>query len=391
MQAAAVLWHINTLSNQPIALGGVGLVQIAPVLLLSLVAGVTADSLDRRRLILLTQSSLAALAGLLGWMTLRGTASIPAIYAIIAISAAVLAFDAPARQSLIPNLVPARALTNAFSLSSIARHFGAVLGPTVGGIILASFGVGYAYLLNAISYLGVILALVLMGPIPQHTTVHTPVGPKQTALRRSALDGLRFVRSQPIILSSMLLDFFATFFSSATYLLPIFATEILASGPQGYGWLVSAPSIGAGLVALWLAFRERIRSQGPVLLYSVGIFGLSSILFGLSRSFWLTFAALALNGAADGVSTIIRNTIRQLQTPDHLRGRMTSVNQMFFMGGPQLGELEAGLLAQWIGAPLAVVSGGVLCLLTLGGITVRYPQLRRYSGDEPIRAGVPGT
>ena len=195
-------------------------------------------------------------------------------------------------------------------------------------------------------------------------------------------EGIRFIRRQPIVLSSMLLDFFATFFSSATALLPIFAKDILHVGPVGYGWLVSAPSVGAVSAAVVLSFVRQIRQQGRVLLQAVTIFGLATVVFGISRNFWLTFGALALTGASDNVSAIIRNTIRQLQTPDHLRGRMVSVNQIFFMGGPQLGELEAGLLAQWLGAPFSVVSGGVGCLIAVLWVVRRWPQLRRYSGDE---------
>jgi MFS family permease len=203
--------------------------------------------------------------------------------------------------------------------------------------------------------------------------------------------GLRFVTGQPVILSSMLLDFFATFFSSATYLLPIFAVDILGVGAQGYGWLVSAPPIGAGLVALALAFRQTIQNQGRVLLGAVAGFGVATIVFGFSHSYALTFIALAVTGATDSVSMIIRNTIRQVQTPDRLRGRMTSVNQIFFMGGPYLGEVEAGIVGQIFGAPFAVISGGVGCLAALAWINVRFPQLRRYRGDEPVRAGQPAT
>jgi MFS family permease len=187
----------------------------------------------------------------------------------------------------------------------------------------------------------------------------------------------------------MLLDFFATFFSSATALLPIFAREILGVGAIGYGWLVAAPAIGAGAAAMVVVTRRQIPSQGRTLLVAVTGFGLATIVFGLSRSFWLTFAALALTGVTDGISTIIRNTIRQLRTPDNLRGRMTSVNQLFFMGGPQLGELEAGLVAQLWGAPLSVLTGGIGCLLAVIWVRLRYPQLIHYKGTEPVLAGVP--
>jgi MFS family permease len=185
----------------------------------------------------------------------------------------------------------------------------------------------------------------------------------------------------------MLLDFFATFFSSATALLPIFAKEILRVGAVGYGWLVSAQSVGAVCAALVISIRGQIAGQGKMLVRAVAVFGVATVVFGLSRNYWLTFGALAVAGASDAVSTILRNTIRQLQTPDRLRGRMVSVTQIFFMGGPQLGELEAGLVAQVFGAPLSVVSGGLGCLLAVAWVARKWPALRGYHGDEAVVAG----
>jgi MFS family permease len=185
----------------------------------------------------------------------------------------------------------------------------------------------------------------------------------------------------------MLLDFFATFFSSATALLPIFAKEILRVGPVGYGWLVSAESVGAVFAALAISLRGQIAHQGRVLMQAVAMFGVATVVFGLSHNYWLTFGALALAGASDAVSTILRNTIRQILTPDRLRGRMVSVNQIFFMGGPQLGELEAGLVAQIFTPALSVVSGGLGCLLAVAWVARKWPALRNYRGDELAPAG----
>jgi MFS family permease len=183
----------------------------------------------------------------------------------------------------------------------------------------------------------------------------------------------------------MLLDFFATFFSSATVLLPIYAQDILKVGAKGYGWLYAAPSLGALVTGAFMVhFVDRIEGRGKVLLWSVAGYGLATIGFGLSRSFMLTFVCLALTGAADTVGMVLRNILRQLATPDALRGRMTSVNMVFFMGGPQLGELEAGLAAHWIGAPLAVVTGGLGCLVATAWVAAGSPALRRYRGDESV-------
>jgi MFS family permease len=383
MQFAAILWHINELSGEPIALGGVGLARIAPVLAFSLLAGALADAWNRRRLMLLTQTTLALLAALLGWITRSGHDTIWAIYAVTALSAGATAFDLPARQSLIPNIVPREHLTSAFSLGSIAFQTGAILGPALGGLVMARLSLDWAYWINAISYLAVIVALLLMGPVPQEPTRGSNGGVSLSAV----VEGVRFIQGQPIVLSSMLLDFFATFFSSATALLPIFAKEILRVGPVGYGWLVSAESVGAVFAALAISLRGQIAHQGRVLMQAVAMFGVATVVFGLSHNYWLTFGALALAGASDAVSTILRNTIRQILTPDRLRGRMVSVNQIFFMGGPQLGELEAGLVAQIFTPALSVVSGGLGCLLAVAWVARKWPRLRNYRGDEPAPAG----
>ena len=193
------------------------------------------------------------------------------------------------------------------------------------------------------------------------------------------MEGLRFVFRAPLIRSTMILDFFATFFSSATALLPIFAQDILHVGAHGYGWLYAAPAVGAvvGSVAM-IRFSDLIERRGPVLVTAVVAYGIATVVFGFSRSFWLTWACLAASGLADSVSMVIRNLIRQLETPDALRGRMTGINMVFFQGGPQLGELEAGLVANWKGAPFSVVSGGLGCLVATACIVAATPALWRY-------------
>jgi MFS family permease len=188
----------------------------------------------------------------------------------------------------------------------------------------------------------------------------------------------------------MILDFFATFFASANTLMPFIARDVLNVGAVQYGWLSAAQSIGAVLAALAVSQIEHIRRQGVVFLSSVVVFGVATILFGFARSFLISMLALVLVGAADSVSTIIRNTIRQLQTPDYIRGRMTSINQIFFMGGPQLGEVEAGLVAQFFSVPFAIISGGIGTLVVVAWISRRWPQLRNYDGEEPKLAEAVG-
>jgi MFS family permease len=383
MQVWSIFWHIRTLTDQPIALGGVGLARIIPIIVFSLIGGAMADVVNRRNLIFITQTAMTLGALTLALLTFSGKIVLWHIYALTALQAMAVAFDAPARQSLVPNLVPARDLPNAFSMNSLAMNTGSIVGPALSGLVIAYLGQPYTYLFNAISYLAVLLALLLMGPVEQQVSAEK----RATVSLTSIKEGIQFILGQPIILATMVLDFFATFFSSANTLMPIFARDILNVGAVEYGWLSSAQSIGAVSAALVISQLREIRRQGPIFLISVVIFGIATIFFGLSTTFWMAMLALIVIGAADSVSTIIRNTIRQLQTPDYIRGRMTSVNQIFFMGGPQLGEVEAGVVAQLFSAPMAVITGGVGCILAVGWITRRWPQIARYNGDEPIRAG----
>jgi MFS family permease len=382
MQTAALLWHIRSLTDQPIALGGIGLARILPVIMFSLIGGALADTVNRRNLMFLTQSCLALLALILGLLTLSGQISLWHIYLLTALQAVAASFDLPARQAIVPNLVPARDLSSAFSVNSIAFQAGAIIGPALSGLLIAYMGLQYIYLFNAISYLAVLAALLAMGPIPQ---VVQPGRPKISL--NSIREGIQFIRHQPIILSTMLVDFTATFFSSANTLLPIITKDVLKAGAVTYGWLSAGQSIGAVIAAAIISQMQSIRRQGMIFLSAVIVFGMATIAFGLSTSVVAALAALILIGAADSVSTIIRNTIRQLQTPDHIRGRMTSVNQIFFMGGPQLGEVEAGLVAQFFSAPIAVISGGVGCILAVLVVMRVWPHLSMYNGDEPSAAG----
>ncbi len=385
MQVWALFWHSRTLTDQPIALGGVGLARILPVIVFSLLGGAVADVANRRRVLFITQGSIGLIALVLAILTLNGNIALWQIYLLTALQAVAVSFDQPARQALVPNLVPARDLPNAFSMMSIAFQTGAIVGPALSGLIIAYWGQPYTYLINAASYLAVILALILLGPVSQQTAVGRDARINLPAIR----EGVQFIMSQPIILSSMILDFFATFFSSANTLMPIVARDILHVGAVEYGWLSAAQSVGAVTAALAISQMSAIRRQGPIFLGAVVVFGAATVVFGMVRGFLLAFFALMVIGAADAVSTIIRNTIRQLHTPDYIRGRMTSVNQIFFMGGPQLGEVEAGVVAQLFGAPFAIISGGLGCILAVTWIARRWPQLRAYNGDEPLRAGAP--
>jgi MFS family permease len=383
MQIWALFWHIRELTDQPIALGGIGAARILPVIVFSLLGGAVADSSNRRMIIFVTQTVAALIALTLGLLTDYGQISLWHIYALTAVQAVAIAFDGPARQALVPNLVPAKDLHNAFSMTSIAFQTGSIVGPALTGFAIAFAGQAAVYYINAVSFLAVILALVLIGNVTQ-TFGKQSKGVSLSSIR----DGIRFILSRPIIFSTMILDFIATFFASANTLMPIVARDILRVGVVEYGWLSAAQSVGAVLAALVVSQVQELRKQGLLFMASVVVFGAATIVFGLSKIFVLAWCALVITGAADSVSTIVRNTIRQIRTPDELRGRMTSVNQIFYQGGPQLGEVEAGLVAQFFGAPFAIISGGIGCIVGALWISRRWPQLTTYNGDEPVPAAL---
>ncbi|MBU2611663.1 MAG: MFS transporter [Chloroflexi bacterium] len=396
MQLWALFWHVRTLTDQPIAISAIGAIRFVPILIFSLIGGLVADRYNRRNILFVTQATAMLVALTLGLLTLTGRIQLWHLYFLTGIQAVAISFDMPARASLIPNLLPREDLPSAFSLQSIAMNTGSIIGPALSGLVIGYWGQEYTYLINAVSFLAVIAALIYMGRVPQLTKAFGNLASALTDIR----EGIRYILRQQIILSSMILDFFATFFSSANTLLPYVARDILHVNEVAYGWLASAQSIGAVTAGVILSQHTNIRRQGRLLLGSVTVFGLATILFGfgyragpqaiiagISAGYILTFVALILVGAGDSVSTILRNTIRQLQTPDNMRGRMTSINQIFFQGGPQLGEVEAGIVAQVFSVPAAIVSGGIGCILGVIWISRKWPQLRNYNGDEPILAG----
>jgi MFS family permease len=374
MQSAAILWQVYALTHNPLALGLVGLCRLVPVFLFGILSGVVADSVDRRKLMILTQTGMAVVALAFAAFSFSNTMTIGLLYGLMILSSSFGAFDAPARQSLIPTLVPREDMANAFSLNSTMMQAATVAGPAAAGLMIGRAGLGWVYLINAVSFLAVIFSLLAM------TGVGGRIQDRARVSFGAAAEGMRFVFSHPIIRSTMLLDFIATFFASATALLPIFATDILRVGAEGYGVLYSAAAVGALTMGVILSLLHRIPRQGVVLLAAVGLFSLATVVFGISRIFWLTFIALAVTGATDMISMVVRNTARQLQTPDALRGRMVSLNMIFFMGGPQLGEFEAGAVAGWIGAPASVILGGLGSLIATAWVAATTPELRNYNG-----------
>jgi MFS family permease len=394
MQVAAIDWHIWLLTHSPLALGAVGLVRAVPIVVFSLWGGVAADRFDRKRVMIAAESVMIGSALLLAVLTLLGRETLPAIYALTAVSSGATAFDNPARHALVPRLVPGEDLPGALALMISVFQAANIGGPAIAGLLIAGgsglFGPSAAhpaastrslaliYGLNAVSFLAVVGALLLV----RASGAAAGSGPHEPLLA-SLRSGLKFVFSTPILVSTMTLDFFATFFSGSMSLLPIFADRVLKTGPVGYGALRAAPGLGALAGSIYNSLVPLPKRQGRVLLWAVFAYGVATVVFGLSRNVALTFAALAATGLADVVSTAIRLTVRQLVTPDELRGRMTSVNMVFFMGGPQLGELEAGFVA-WLfrpvalGATVSVVSGGLATVVVAGVVAAAFPVVREY-------------
>ncbi len=371
MHVVAVSWQVYQLTRNPLALGGIGVARIVPLVLLALGSGVLADALDRRKLMLFSQIAMMFCSASLALASSLGFVSIWLIYAVTALSSAARTLGMPARQAIVPSLVPREYLSSALSLNIISWQTATIIGPTLGGLIIAGWDVSWVYWIDAVSFVAVIVALLLM-------RVGAIVGERRPINLRAALEGFAFVRSNTLIWSTMLLDFLATFFSSATVLLPLFATDILKVGPEGVGLLYAAPSVGAVLASAILSVWGTLRRQGPILLVAVTLYGICTVVFGLSASFWLSLLMLMGVGASDTVSMVVRQTIRQLTTPDEMRGRMTAVGMLFFAGGPQLGEIEAGVAARLMGGPLSVAVGGLACVVTVGILAALTPRLRKY-------------
>ena len=388
MQVVAINWHVYLLTRSPLALGFVGLTRVLPIIGFSLWGGLVADRNDRRRVMVATQTAMTAVALALAGVTYFERETLWLLYTLNALGAAAVAFDGPSRQALIPRLVPQEDLPGALSLNLSVFQASLIGGPALSGLLIAQSGPGtrglsLIYLINAVSFLAVIFALVTM-----RTSGAPEPAEGKVQMSSALLEGLRFVFTTPIMVWTMGLDFLATFFSGATSLLPIFADQVLHVGARGYGILAAAPAVGALAGALYLSIRPLPDRQGRIFLWAVIAYGASTVIFGFSRSFWLTLVALAGVGLSDAISTVIRQTIRQFVTPDRLRGRMTSINMIFFMGGPQLGELEAGLVASLfastvVGVTVSVVSGGVATIALTAAIAAAAPAVRRYDYRRP--------
>lgn len=371
MQTVAVGWEIYERTGSAMALGWVGLVQFAPVLALALVAGQVADKFDRRRIVLTAQLFIAAASlGLTTISLLRGP--VLAMYGCLLLSGMARAMNQPAKASLLPQIVPRERFSNAVTWSGGGFQLASVLGPGVGGLLIALFGRAFpVYILDASATLTFAFLLSRIRP-PRFTPS------SETPTVQTLLAGVAFVWQKKIILGTITLDLFAVLLGGAVTLLPVYAKDILQVGPTGLGWMRAAPSIGALLMSFTLAHRPPLERAGRAMLWSVAGFGVATIVFGLSRSFWLSLAMLFLTGALDMISVVVRHTLVQLLTPDAMRGRVSAINGLFIGASNELGGFESGLVAALFNPTLSVVSGGIGTIVAVMAVALLWPQVRRY-------------
>jgi MFS family permease len=376
----ALLYQVYVLTQSTLAVGLLTVCQLIPLLVFSLGAGTVADAIDRRRLLVVAQLGMAGTSLLLVLVALMPVPPVAAVLGLAFAAASFSAFDQPARVSSVPRLVARERLGAAVALNQLNFQAQSVIGPAIGGLLIATIGLPGAYGVDVATFVVSLAALSRLPPIPPLTDVGRP---GLAAIRES----IAFVRSRRVILSTFAIDLNATIFGMPTSLFPVLALDVFRAGPAGVGLLTAAPAAGALLGALLSGFVTKIRRPGRAVILSVAAWGAAIVAFGLS-TFWfpLALAFLALAGAADVVSAVLRNTIVQLATPDELRGRVSAVNGLVVRSGPALGDIEAAGVASVVGAQASVVSGGVLCLLGLIVVVRRFPELARHahaSGEPP--------
>lgn len=366
-----IAWQVYLLTHSPVALGLIGLMQAIPRIILSLVGGVLADVFDRRKMLLIVNLLLASTSAVLALTTHLNLINIAIIYAMVLLAAAVSSFEFPTRQALVPTLVPRDELPSALSLNAVAIQLTTIVGTTLGGYLVAVRPLDQVYWIDVVTYFVVIAALMVM-VVPR-----VPLEKRAQAGVAALVDGMRFLKAHPVILSVLSLDFFATFFGSPRALLPVYAGSILHVGAQGLGILLAGTSIGALALTPFTGRVSRIGRQGLGVALAVVAWGLCIIAFGFCTGpLWLSTLFLAGAGAADMISMILRALVIQLTTPDEFRGRISAVNGMFVIGGPMLGQFESGVVGGITTPVVSVVSGGVLCILATLGVLALVPGLR---------------
>lgn len=379
MQSVAVAWQVYEITRKPLSLGFVGLAQFLPNVFLFLLAGHAADRFSRKNLLLICNAGFAACSAFLIEMTRAGLNDVRPIYAVLVLLGIARAFNSPAGRSLLPALVPMEVFPSAVAWNSTTYQTAAILGPAIGGLLYALFrGPVGVYATSIVCCVIATIALV-------RVHVRPTVRRTEEIGVRTVLAGLHYIRKHKIILGSISLDLFAVLLGGAVALLPVYAREILHTGPWGLGLLRAAPGIGAALMAILLAYQPLRRRVGKVMLFCVAGFGVFTIVFGISHSLLLSLVALTLVGANDMVSVVIRGTLVQIATPDSVRGRVNAVDMIFIGASNELGEFESGLTAHWFGTVTAVILGGVGTIAVVALWAWMFPELREADQLTPIQ------
>lgn len=368
----ALPFQLYVLTGSTLAVGLLALVQLVPILVFALGGGAIADAVDRRRLLLVTQLGLALTSGALFVLAATPGAPLAGYYVVAFVAAGLGAVDQPARTSAVPRLVPRARLPAAIALNYMGFQAMAVAGPALGGLLLATVGVAVAFLFDAVTFGAAIVALLLIAPIPPHP------GAARPSLATVA-EGIRFARRRPIVFSTFVIDLVAMVFGMPSALFPALALDVFGAGPAGVGLLAAAPAAGALVGAALSGWVGRIVHPGRAVIVAVAGWGLAITAFGLSTgSFALALLFLALAGAADVFSAVVRAAIVQLETPDEIRGRVASIHILVVTSGPRIGDAEAAAVAAVVGPQLSVISGGILCLVGLVAVVRGFPALRHY-------------
>jgi MFS family permease len=368
----AMAWQIYELTDSPLQIGLLGLARALPQILLLLVGGLLADAMDRRKLMMCTQSGLFCVSTALALLTFFGKTTPQMLYGATMLLALFTSLEQPSRQSMIPNLVPRAHLAQALALQGTQRYVPIIAGPSLAGVLLAFSGPAACYAVDACSWIAMLSALQLL-----RTKIPEGGGWKSISVD-SLREGFNFVWSHGVIFPLMLLDFSATFFGNARGLFPIFARDILLVGPKGLGLLYASRAVGSLLAAVGMTVLGPVHRAGRWIFIGIMIYGVSTALFAESTVFWFSVLMLTLTGAGDTISSILRSTINQLSTPDELRGRMSSINSIFTSNGPQLGQFESGLIAAWFGAEMSALTGGLATLVVLAIIASTFPVVRQF-------------
>jgi MFS family permease len=373
MQAVAVGWQVYEITKRPLDLGLVGLAQFLPGIVLFLVSGHVADRFNRRNLLIICDAGFAVCFLLLLLITLHGAVSIVWIFAVLVLLGVVRSFNGPVSRAMLPHLVPAEHFAGSVAWASSIFQAATILGPILGGLIYAFARGPIAVYSGALIAAGAAISLTLKLPAQEKPRA------RPAADLSTVFEGFRYIWRERLILGAISLDLFAVLLGGAVALLPVYAREILATGPWGLGILRSAPGVGAGIMAIAIAHRPLQKRAGATMLWCVAGFGLCTVLFGISRSFWLSLAALFLVGATDMVSVIVRATLIQVATPDEMRGRVNAVDMIFIGASNELGQFESGITAQWFGAVPAVILGGIGAIVVTGLWAWMFPQLRKVN------------